>query len=820
MGWRLLPLFAMLVQAACSVDATPGSETTDTMDDALPDTPDDTTADTLDDTTADTPDDTMADTPDDTTADTSPDTLPDTTPDTTPDTSPDTTPDTSPDTTPDTLPDTTPDTVQPAPLGAFCGTTPTCTAATPGWPRCHHEQCASRRCLAFDQVALASREVCTRGCTIYQDVAPFDGVNDANAAFEDCAPDDAVDGPAGRVFRCVDFAQVNQHPVGVCLPGTTFASCSRDEDCPDNEVCEITNIRGTIAQRCMAKYRETPNWTAQVNGLSERCNADITSGAVEFCEGGLCLDVGCASLCASNADCDTTPVRPGSGCGVDGKCLTHPSRACTSDVDCSAFHCRQDFPVFGVEFPQFKFDICFPNHCDTDADCGGDFYCRSFWNGLPGSDAALDGLCLSRLEGGADLGEACVDPTQTSSGNLCKNEDLCVGGFCSTLCRDDEDCSTAGGQRCTVAELPGDFDDNDEPDFVLPFQRCETFPGHTTECLSSADCLPSETCKVYEVANYLANGTTLHPDGPYTLAGVCQPFNPNPAAPDFPGDAGAFGQPCTTGSDCRSGTCYPTDEAGTQRICVDVCQSSEDCPDTVQIGQQTANTLCVAFLYGWGGDLADPAKNIYLGLCLADPSSLDDCSDDYTCSGTESCLPNEIAAGPTTPAKVEYLCVETWETAAQRGTKTLGEACDPNAAIEMCDSGLCVPEPGNSTLGYCSQLCDMGDPCGNGTTCLDVTRIARVGAYANNAASYGLCLKDQLCSRCTGQWDCPGDLACVNLGGSNLSANHRCVPACTSNADCTEPGLRTCYDSVDASGRPARGCFNKNAGGLPVNRCL
>ncbi len=119
-----------------------------------------------------------------------------------------------------------------------------------------------------------------------------------------------------------------------------------------------------------------------------------------------------------------------------------------------------------------------------------------------------------------------------------------------------------------------------------------------------------------------------------------------------------------------------------------------------------------------------------------------------------------------------------------------------------------------------SQLCDMGDPCGNGTTCLDVTRIARVGAYANNAASYGLCLKDQLCSQCTGQWDCPGDLACVNLGGSNLSANHRCVPACTSNADCTEPGLRTCYDSVDASGRPARGCFNKNAGGLPVNRCL
>ncbi len=704
-----------------------------------------------------------------------------------------------------------------APLGAFCGVTTTCTSTTPGYPNCLHEQCASNSCLPANQVALAFRDVCTQGCTIYKDTAPANGVNDADALFEDCAPDNVVNGPAGDVFRCVNFAQVGQNPVGVCLPGSEFADCTRDSDCPENEGCEITNIGGAIGSRCMAKYRETSEWTGSVNSLSESCNENVNNGAVEYCDSGLCFGVGCVSLCASNADCDTTRVRPGTGCGNDGKCLTNPSKTCTTDVDCSAFECSPDFEIFGAEYPQFAFDICFPNNCETDADCGGGFYCRFFWNGEPGRDAGLDSLCLPQVEDGADLGEACIDPSETIPGNICKNEDLCIGGFCSTLCRDNGDCNATAGQLCAAAELPGDFDEDGEDDFVLPVQWCETFPGYTTDCLSSSDCAATEVCRVYEVANY--EGETLNVDGPYTLAGVCQAFNPDAANPAFPGNAGTFGQACTTGDQCRSGFCYPINEDGTQRICADVCQSTSDCPTNVTIGDQTASGVCVSLLYGWGGDLNDAAKSVYVSLCLPDVSSLVDCSDDYACTGTESCFPNVVAAGPTTAAKIEFLCFETWETEAQRGTKALGDTCNPNAAAEECGSGICVTELANDTQGYCSEICDVGvDGCGNNTTCQDVTRVARVGEYANFAASYGLCLKDQGCSECAGQWDCPGSLACVNLGTA-AAADYRCVPGCEENADCTAEGRTTCNTSVDFSGRDAMGCFNKNAGGVPVNFC-
>lgn len=698
------------------------------------------------------------------------------------------------------------------PLGSFCGVTATCTSTTPGWPNCLHEQCESNSCLPANSVALAFRDVCTKSCVIYKDTNPANGVNDADADFEDCAG--AVDGPAGDTYRCVNFAQPGQNPVGVCLPGTEFLNCVSDAQCPGDEVCEITNIGGAIGSRCMAPYRETANWNATVNGLSQSCNENPNNGPVEYCEGGLCFGIGCVSLCATNADCDTTKVRPGTGCGNDGKCLTNPAKACTTDVDCSAFQCEQDFPIFGAEYPQFAFDICFPNNCDTDADCGGGFYCRFFWNGEPGKDAALDSLCLPQNEDGVDLGEACIDPSETIPGNLCKNEDLCIGGYCSTLCRDNDDCATSKGQICTVAELPGDFDEDDEIDFVLPVQWCETFPGYTTDCLSNADCAAGESCQLYEVANYDDQGQ-LKADGPYTLAGVCQPVDTTA----FPGDAGTFGKSCTTGADCRSGFCYPINAAGTQRICIDPCQATEECPTGVSIGGQTADGVCVSLLYAWGGDLDDAAKSVFVSLCLPDTSSLDDCSDDYTCTGTESCFPNIVAAGPTTQAKTEYLCFETWESEGVRGTKQLGDLCNPNAANEECASGLCVTELANANQGYCSALCDVGsDPCGAGTTCQLITRVARVGEYADNATGYGLCLKSQECSECAGQWDCPGDLACVNLGSAAVPS-YRCVPECDGNEDCTAAGRTTCNDSTDATGRAASGCFNKNAGGAPTNYC-
>jgi hypothetical protein len=159
-----------------------------------------------------------------------------------------------------------------------------------------------------------------------------------------------------------------------------------------------------------------------------------------------------------------------------------------------------------------------------------------------------------------------------------------------------------------------------------------------------------------------------------------------------------------------------------------------------------------------------------------------------------------------------------WETAEARGTKALGAVCDPNAEVEECASGLCVQEL-DSDSGYCSELCDAGsDACGAGTTCQDITRIARVGQYEGNAGAYGLCLKEQDCSPCGGQWDCPADLACVNLGTTS-AADVRCVPSCNDATECAGEAATTCNEGVDATGRTAKGCFAKNAGNVPVNYC-
>ncbi len=702
-----------------------------------------------------------------------------------------------------------------APLGSYCGYTTTCNADSPDFPDCFDDQCASKNCLVTNPSALVFRNVCTNGCQIYKD-SDNNGVNDVDAELDDCSPDDAVNGPAGDVFRCVNFAPPGQNPVGVCVPGSEFADCRSNNDCPTGESCEITTIGGDVSLRCVANYRETDAWEGNTVGLSESCNEDPASGEVNFCEGGLCFGFGCVALCDSTATdggqsgCDTTKVRPGTGC-IEGKCGGNPNKSCTTDVDCSAFQCEAGVQIFS-NAPQLLFDLCFPNNCQTDVDCGGGFYCRFFWNGEPGADAGLDSLCLAQNPDGADLGEACIDPSETVPGETCKNEDLCIGGYCSTLCKSNSDCNESVGQLCATAELPGDFDEDGETDFVLPVNWCQTYPGYTTDCLSNADCQATEVCQVFEVANY--NGDTLNADGPYTLAGVCTAYD----TAAFPGEAGKFGDSCETGADCRSGFCYPLDDAGTVRICTEPCQATSECAKGIDIGGETANGICVGLLYGWGGELADVSNDIYLGLCLPDLSSLNNCSDDFTCEGSEACFPNVIAAGPTTPAKVEYLCFQVWETAEARGTKVLGAACDPNAEVEECASGLCVQEL-DSDAGYCAELCDVGsDACGNGTTCQNTTRIARVGQYEGNSGSYGLCLKDQDCSPCGGQWDCPGDLACVNLGTTS-AADFRCVPSCNDGADCAGETATTCNEGVDATGRTAKGCFAKNAGNVPVNYC-
>jgi len=695
-----------------------------------------------------------------------------------------------------------------APLGSFCGITATCEPSnTAVYPDCLDKQCASRNCLSNNQSAFLLRDVCSAGCTISKD-DDDNGVNDADAPNDTCNPTDIVDGPAGNLFRCVNFSAPGDSPLGLCVPGTEFEECASDLDCPSGEGCELTTIGGNISFRCVGKYIDNDSWNADVVGLSETCNDDPESGPVAYCASGLCFGIGCVSPCDRaatdpNAGCDTTKVIADTGCDTAAHtCKGNAAIACTKDIDCSSWECGEPRQIFSNVTQ--KFDLCWPKGCTTDDQCGGGFYCRFFWNGEEGDAAGLDSLCLPATPGGAELGEACdPNPDDNVPGDTCKDTDLCIGGFCSNLCLSDADCATSKGQLCAVAELPGDADDDGETDFALAVQWCQTYPGATGNCRNDSDCAATETCDVYEVANPDANGKD---DAPYLLAGKCVPVS----ATDFPGETGTFGQACNDGSECRSGFCLGATETESG-FCTKTCADTPDC-GSVNIGGETARGVCSSLLFGWGGDFSDNTNAVFIPLCVLTDDTLADCSDDLSCdAANEVCLVNTVATDAAHAPKIEYLCEQVVDEGTALPTGAVGSACNPNPgdddALECANAYCQTDRDGN---GYCTKPCDGDSVCGNGTTCTQANVFARVGEYADNSGSVGFCLKPSLCEECYGNFDCNGDFVCANVGSSTAS-NYRCVPKCeTAGANSAECGGTTsCTAGADQRGEASLGCYNK-----------
>ena len=537
------------------------------------------------------------------------------------------------------------------------------------------------------------------------------------------------------------------------------------------------------------------------------------------CQSGLCFGLGCVTRCNADNDavCDTTDTA--TACDTTaGTCKGKPSVSCTTDMDCSGWTCGEPRQILGdgmggLAGPFWRF--CWPKSCATDDNCGANFYCRFFWNGEIGAGAALDNMCLAQDPAGADLGAACDD----EAGPTCKNADLCLGGACSALCATNDDC--ASNQVCAVAELPGDTEpvnaDGTEGDgvydFVLPISWCEVHPRNATECLANANCAANEHCDVYEVENRLADGT-LNPDGPYVLTGACVADDANKAD---------WGGGCESGSDCKSGFCLGADaETNTIGFCTKPCSASSEC-EAVSIGGETANGVCSALLYAWGGNLNDPRGYVYVPLCLLDISTLSDCAAGFDCAEDhEICLPNPISSGANVPGKVEFLCQAAYDPAeppTTLPTKAVGDACDLEGEDIECAGAVCLEDKDGN--GYCSALCDPATDTAenNGTTCQVFTNMPRKGAYLANAPSFHLWQKDQECTTCAGDWSCPGDLVCANLGGNGAAAKYRCVPGCTDVADCAAETVTTaCSTSKDPFGAEVKGCFARGAS-LPVNYC-
>lgn len=731
--------------------------------------------------------------------------------------------------------------------GEWCGATAECPAFVPDpqnpgedmwnpdYGTCRHQQCSSNFCLdAGAPGVFFKAPVCSRPCDIVEDsvnnktgAAGPDGIEDPNVPFSDC--DGFTDGPAGTAYKCASFAAAGSGlTVSYCVPGSTFSSCNSDSDCDASEQCMFSTINGELNnQRCIARF-QAGDWGASAD-LSEGCNqSDPFEGELTYCESGWCFGLGCVNYCQQDADCDTTQVYEGTGC-VGGQCEGWDGKSCTTDSDCSAWECPAEGMNIFSDLEDYKPRLCWPKGCDVDADCASGFYCRFSWGGEFGDDGLpyWEHICLKQVDDGADLGETCdSDPNDNIPGATCKNEDLCIGGNCSALCKADLDCSI--DQLCTVYEFQLDTDDDEEADQSLPLEWCVSFAGSGTDCFSEVTCGEGESCDLYEVANYMddpANPGTqiLNPDGPYVVKGRCSTV-------EDPTSKGEWGSSCNGPSDCYSGFCLGADAAtNTPGFCTQVCAQHEDCP-AISDGQGgNLNGVCTRLLYANGGDWHTAFGNIYVGLCQGTQATGGECGDDFTCPAGEACSPIVHTFGADYTPTVDYICFtnDNGEGGAAV-TGTTKDSCNPaledadGNQVAQCLSGLCF-EGTTDTEGYCSQLCDPADDtcAADGTPdmiCAFIETIPRKGVYAANSGGFHACRKDINCTPCFGSGFCPGDRVCANLGqDDDTLADYRCVASCASDMDCSAEPSGVCSASVDGYGTPIMGCFD--ASDINKNYC-
>lgn len=361
-----------------------------------------------------------------------------------------------------------------------------------------------------------------------------------------------------------------------------------------------------------------------------------------------------------------------------------------------------------------------PGRCWRDKDCAADEFCEprielKEWYGA----------CAKRNAAGAALGAPCDDDTPCANDavNLCRN------GFCSALCYSDAECNAGADQVCAAEELRFDYDADPEVDAVQFISHCDTIVGRgNASCFSDAACPAGQECRFWMHRNTLdADGTQLHPDGPYTIAGVCR---------TPPAGRAAYGKSCYVGADCQSGLCNLF-------TCTKLCESQTECGE-IDDGGFAVLAICRA--QRWSGfHVGPPEHRTTVSMCEgASLSDKVDCSGDFTCSDEqEACLPHPIAFGPTYKAKFEYLCGRV-----AGSDKELGESCTPGGdpdsggLVEECASGGCARKPGGG--GICTKTCAPGDNAScaaiaPGMSCQVATTFPRQGGYAGNAASFTAC---------------------------------------------------------------------------------
>jgi hypothetical protein len=398
----------------------------------------------------------------------------------------------------------------------------------------------------------------------------------------------------------------------------------------------------------------------------------------------------------------------------------------------------------------------------------------------------LDG---ARLDGGppdggpSNVGTACgLDEDCTGTANLClSSAGFLPNGYCSLTCIPMDPASCPEGSQCVQISMTEAY----------CFDSCD--PAATTrECRAGYGCASG-----FGVPPICIGGCTDDTDCPMGLR--CDPTGGASGAGSCFDPAATLGAACTASPMCPMGaTCLEEDESGWPS---GACVGTDGCDVATDTGCGTG-AHCIPG--GFSG-----------GICVAACATTDDCRLAYTCRAP-SAYPTRSICQPA--CSTDAHCTATGYVC----NPGLGTCDDPFVASSLgrtcsrfgggCTGGTCLSERQNGfPNAYCAyQGCTVGmdSTCPTGGVC------------SASGDGLGICLDG-----CAADADCrmAEGYACrpVDYTGT-MSTSTACVPACTSDAQCTRMGF-VCNPGTGRCGDPFGGTVGAmcaDATGCPGGRCL
>jgi cysteine-rich repeat protein len=488
---------------------------------------------------------------------------------------------------------------------------------------------------------------------------------------------------------------------GACQPGGP-KDCSDPNPCTDDS---CSSPSGT----CIHTFNTDPCTNTNACQVDKHCSEGHCLGLPKDCDdGNPCTDNGCDSATGCFVTYNNDPCDDGNACTVGDKCSGGTCQPGTAKI------CDDNNP-------------CTDDTCDVQLGCihvPNNAPCDD-GNACTVGDACANGECQPGQPRICDDHNPCTD-------DGCNSATGCFVVNNTHTCNDANACTT--GDHCVAGSCVGGPPPNCNDNNACTLDSCDSVLGcqHALQpncqpCQTNADCQDGTVCDGTEkcVNGMCTSGTPLHcNDNNDCTDDSCDPvngctFTPNTHTCDD-------GNACTTNDACSGGHCVggPPPDCNNHNVCTtDTCDPAKGCvhtPNTAfcddgnpcTTGDQCKGGTCV------GGpkpncddgnpctdDSCDPTV---VGGCVHQDNTAT-CDDGNPCTMNDVCSEGHCAGSPRTcddnnPCTIDqcddqlgqFLCVNT------DCHNLPGNVCPPGCEHSLCGDGII-----EANLG---ETCDPPDP--------------------------------------------------------------------------------------------------------------